>query len=125
MHEHTGAAGHETGAVGDTYFSSLIKLLDIPGHRVHANLGFSAPTGKVDIELRRIAKIDGGLIHFGMQLGSGTWDFTPSLTYAGEHSRWSWGTQLSGIKRLEAQNKSGYRLGDQFQATTSVSYTHL
>lgn len=122
VHEHTGAAGHETGAVGDTYFSSLIKLLDIPGHRVHANLGFSAPTGKVDIELRRIAKIDGGLIHFGMQLGSGTWDFTPSLTYAGEHSRWSWGTQLSGIKRLEAQNKSGYRLGDQFQATTWGGY---
>ncbi|PTQ83706.1 DUF3570 domain-containing protein [Nitrosomonas ureae] len=122
VHEHTGAAGHETGAVGDTYFSSLIKLLDIPGHRVHVNLGFSAPTGKVDIELRRIAKIDGGLIHFGMQLGSGTWDFTPSLTYTGDHNRWSWGTQFSGIKRLEAQNKSGYRLGDQFQATTWGGY---
>ncbi|PSJ18129.1 DUF3570 domain-containing protein [Nitrosomonas supralitoralis] len=122
VHEHTGAAGHETGAVGDTYFSSMIKLLDIPGHRVHANLGFSAPTGKVDIELRRIAKIDGGLIHFGMQLGSGTWDFTPSLTYAGEYNRWSWGTQFSGIKRLEEQNKSGYRLGDQFQATTWGGY---
>lgn len=54
------------------------------------NLGLSAPTGKVDIELRRMAKIDGGLIHFGMQLGSGTWDFMPSLTYAGEKSRWSW-----------------------------------
>lgn len=122
VHEHTGVSGHETGAVGDTYFSSLIKLLDIPGHRLHANLGFSAPTGKVDIELRRIAKIDGGLIHFGMQLGSGTWDFTPSLTYAGERNRWSWGTQLSGIKRLEAQNKSGYRLGDQLQATTWGGY---
>jgi hypothetical protein len=118
VHEHTGISGHETGAVGDTYFSSLIKLLDIPGHRMHVNLGFSAPTGKVDIELRRMAKIDGGLIHFGMQLGSGTWDFLPSLTYAGEKSRWSWGTQLSGTKRMEEKNKSGYRLGDIFQATT-------
>ncbi|WP_394808610.1 DUF3570 domain-containing protein [Nitrosomonas sp.] len=121
-HGHHGAAGHETGAVGDTYFSSLIKLLNIPGHRVHANLGFSAPTGKVDIEVRRTHQADGGLIHFGMQLGSGTWDFTPSLTYAGERSRWSWGTQLSGVKRMEDQNKSGYRLGDLFQATTWGGY---
>lgn len=122
VHEHTGAAGHETGAVGDTYFSSLVKLINMPGHRVHMNLGLSAPTGKVDIELRRMAKIDGGLIHFGMQLGSGTWDFMPSLTYAGEKSRWSWGAQFSGVKRLEEKNKSGYRLGDMFQATTWGGY---
>ncbi len=121
-HTHHGAAGHETGAVGDTYFSSLIKLLNIPGHRIHANLGFSAPTGKVDIEVRRTHKADGGLIHFGMQLGSGTWDFMPSLTYAGEKNRWSWGTQLSGVKRMEDQNKSGYRLGDLFQATAWGGY---
>ncbi|WP_297324890.1 DUF3570 domain-containing protein [Nitrosomonas sp.] len=122
VHEHTGVAGHETGAIGDTYFSSLIKLINIPGHRVHMNLGLSAPTGKVDIELRRMAQADGGLIHFGMQLGSGTWDFMPSLTYAGEKSRWSWGAQLSGTKRLEEKNKSGYRLGDMFQATTWGGY---
>lgn len=122
VHEHSGIGGHETGAVGDTYISSLVKLLDIPGHRVHVNLGLSAPTGKVDIELRRIFQIDGGLIHFGMQLGSGTWDFLPSLTYAGDYSRWSWGAQLSGVKRMEDQNKSGYRLGDIFQATTWGGY---
>jgi hypothetical protein len=115
---HSGATGHETGAIGDTYFSSLIKLIDIPGHRVHMNLGMSAPTGKVDIELRRMGQTDGGLIHFGMQLGSGTWDFMPSLTYMGEYSRWSWGAQFSGTKRLEDKNKSGYRLGDIFQTTT-------
>lgn len=117
-HEHNAAAGHETGVVGDTYFSSLIKLLDIHGHWLHVSLGFSAPTGKVDIENRRIFRADGGLTHFGMQMGSGTWDFMPSITYTGEYSRWTWGAQLSGIKRLEEKNKSGYRLGDMFQATT-------
>jgi len=122
VHEHQGIAGHATGAVGDTIISSLIKLIDIPGHRVHANLGLSAPTGKVDLQLRRIFQIEGGLIHFGMQLGSGTWDFMPSLTYAGEKNRWSWGTQLGGVKRMEDENKSGYRLGDIFQATTWGGY---
>lgn len=116
-HEHKSGAVHETGAVGDTYFSSLIKLLDIHGHWVHVSLGFSAPTGKVDIENRRMFKADGGLMHFGMQLGSGTWDFMPNLTYLGERHRWSWGAQFSGVKRLEDTNKSGYRLGDLFQAT--------
>ncbi len=107
----------ETGALSDTYFSGLIKLVNLPGHRLHANLGMSAPTGKTDIEMRRSHTDEGGLMHFGMQLGSGTWDFMPSLTYAGEKSRWSWGAQFSGIKRLEEKNKSGYRLGDMVQAT--------
>ena len=30
-------------------------------------------------------------IHYGMQLGSGTWDLLPSVTYSGDHRRWSWG----------------------------------
>ncbi|MBA2482987.1 MAG: DUF3570 domain-containing protein, partial [Nitrosomonas sp.] len=122
VHEHTGIAGHATGGVGDTTISSLIKLFNIPGHRMHLGLGFSAPTGDVDQMLRRIFQINGGLIHFGMQLGSGTWDFLPSLTYSGDYRRWSWGAQLNGVKRIEDQNKSGYRLGDIFQATAWSGY---
>lgn len=116
-HEHKGIAGHETGAIGDTYLSGLIKLFNIPGHSAHLNVGFSAPTGKVDIELRRMNRIDSGLIHFGMQLGSGTWDFMPSMTYLGERKQLSWGMQIGGTKRMEDKNKSGYRLGDLFQTS--------
>lgn len=116
-HSHSGIGGHETGAIGDTYLSALVKLFQIPGHRAHINIGFSAPTGKVDIEQRRAHRIDPGLIHFGMQLGSGTWDFMPSLTYTGEKKRLSWGAQIGGTKRMEEKNKSGYRLGDLFQAS--------
>lgn len=117
QHEHSGTP-HTTGGVGDTTMASLIKLFDTPGHRLHLGLGVSAPTGSVREEFRRVAKIDGGLAHFGMQLGSGTWDFVPSLTYTGDHKRLTWGAQLSGTKRLEKENKSGYRLGDAIQATT-------
>jgi hypothetical protein len=103
--------------------SSLVKLYEIPGHRLHVGLGFSAPTGEADLEFRRVATIDGGLVHFGMQTGSGTWDFLPSLTYTGDHKRWTWGAQLNGVKRMENQNKSGYRLGDVIQATTWGGYS--
>ena len=85
-------------------------------------VGFSAPTGAADLQFRRIARADGGLVHFGMQLGSGTWDFLPSVTYNGMYGDWSWGAQLSGTVRMEQANKSGYRLGNIFQTTAWGSY---
>lgn len=120
-HEHPGTP-HSTGGVADTIMMPLIKLIDKPQHRLHLGLGFSAPTGSVDQEIRRMAKAEGGIIHFDMQLGSGTWDFLPNLTYTGNHANWYWGGQLYGTKRLENRNESGYRLGDFFQASTWGGY---
>ncbi len=116
-HRHAGTP-HTTGGVSDTILMSLIKLLDSPGHRLHMGLGLSAPTGRVGLKLRRTMRNEGGLVHFDMQLGSGTWDFLPNLTYSGDAGRWYWGTQLSGTVRMEGRNDSGYRLGDVLQATT-------
>ncbi len=114
--------GHQTGGVGDTGLYALFKLFDQTGHHFHAGLGVSAPTGDVDIKLRRMHGKDEGFIHYGMQLGSGTWDFKPSLTYTGNLDKWAWGAQLSGTVRLEDQNASGYALGDIFQSTAWGSY---
>ncbi len=113
---------HGTGGVGDTSMFALLKLYGVPGHHMHLGLGLSAPTGEVDIPLRRTHEADPEFIHYHMQLGSGTWDLLPSLTYTGQLARWSWGGQLSGIYRLEEENDSGYALGDQFQATAWGGY---
>ena len=120
-------AGHEhmTGGLGDTKISALFKLYADQVHHLHLGIGVSAPTGDVDIELRDTHGEELGLIHYGMQLGSGTWDFTPNMTYTGNSDKWSWGAQLSGIVRLESQNESGYRLGDKFQSTVWGSYNLL
>ncbi len=109
---------HSTGLVGDTFMWALVRLFDVPGHHLHLGLGLSAPTGAVDLKLRPThqSRTD-EFLHYGMQLGSGTWDLLPSLTYTGEWARWFWGGQVSGIHRLEDRNESGYALGDQFQAT--------
>ena len=114
--------GHETGGIGDLGMYALFKLLDTGIHHIHATAGLSAPTGDVDIQLRKNHTIDGGFIHYGMQLGSGTWDFKPSLTYTGHIDQFSWGAQANGTVRMESKNKSGYRLGDLFQATAWGSY---
>ena len=120
-HIHTGT-GHATGGVGDTGMYALVKLFDRPMHHVHLGLGLSAPTGDVDIRLRRTHKQDEGFIHYGMQLGSGTWDFKPSLTYTGKLDDWSWGAQISATKRLEDKNASGFAFGDNFQSTAWGGY---
>jgi hypothetical protein len=101
---------------------ALFKLFDNGIHHLHTTAGFSAPTGDVNIELRRNHAIDGGFIDYGMQLGSGTWDFKPSVTYTGHINDFSWGAQVNGTVRMESRNKSGYALGDLFQTTVWGSY---
>ncbi|MGZ8252827.1 MAG: DUF3570 domain-containing protein, partial [Methylophilaceae bacterium] len=122
-HNHGGGNGyHDTGGIGDTGMYALIKLFDMPGHHLHTALGISAPTGDAGIRLRDTHQQQGDYIHYGMQLGSGTWDFKPSITYQGQMDKWSWGAQVSGTKRLEDTNTSGYALGDLFQTTAWGSY---
>jgi hypothetical protein len=114
--------GHTTGGVGDLQLLALGELLEVPGHRIHAGLGVSAPTGDVDEKRRRSHQESPGFTHYGMQLGSGTWDLLPSLTYAGHAGRFFWGAQASGIVRLEHRNESGYALGDVFETTAWGGY---
>ncbi len=111
-----GGATHNSNDLGDTVVTALVKVLDTNGHHVHLGLGISAPSGSIDAELDST-----NLQDYGMQLGSGTWDFKPSLTYTGQFNDWSWGAQLSGVKRLD-KNANDYAYGDIFQATGWGSY---
>lgn len=120
-HNHGGSLEHSTGGVGDIGIYGLVKLYDDHRHHLHGTLGFSAPTGSVDLRLNGNSTYD----HYGMQLGSGTWDFRPSLTYQGKDGEWFWGGQLNGIVSMQARNESGYALGDLFQTTAWGGYQIL
>ncbi len=115
--DHMGSHSHGTDGFGDTIFGALIKISSGPGYSLHTGMMFSAPTGSTTERAS-----NGNLTHYMMQLGSGTWDFLPSLTYNGRADRLSWGVQLSGIVRMEDENDQGYRLGDVFQATGWAAY---
>ena len=52
-----------------------------------------------------------------MQLGSGTYDAMPGLTYNGSQNGWSWGAQYMANIRLEDENDQGYSLGDKHMLT--------
>jgi hypothetical protein len=113
---------HESGGIGDTGAYALVTLFDQPGQHLHIGLGGTAPTGDVAVKLKEGTNKDGAFMDYGMQLGSGTWDLKPSLTYLGQADDWSWGGQLSGTKRLGDRNASGYRLGDAFESSVWGGY---
>ena len=47
-----------------------------------------------------------------MQLGSGTYDALPGITYTGAKGSYSWGAQYAATIRLESENSQDYALGD-------------
>ena len=102
----------ESNGLGDLKFSGLYDLASWDnGRRVHLNVGISAPTGAIDER-----KADGTtILPYGMQLGSGTWDFLPALTFLGQTDNYSWGAQVGGALRM-GDNDRDYSLGNRFDA---------
>jgi hypothetical protein len=94
-------------------------------NHVHLNLGLSLPTGSVT-ERGTILTPMGGTptvrLPYAMQLGTGTFDLLPGLTYTGRSSNLSWGTQFRSEIRLENENDEGYAWGDLYGATGWVAY---
>ncbi|WP_051687281.1 hypothetical protein [Microbulbifer sp. HZ11] len=115
-HDMTMHASHSHGT-GDTVFAGLFRLADTGNYKLHGTLGVSAPTGDVNLK-----NADGTYVHYGMQLGSGTWDLMPSLTYTGGHERLSWGAQTSARLPLQDENDSGFSFGERYGATAWSAY---
>ncbi|MEM1157940.1 MAG: transporter [Verrucomicrobiota bacterium] len=115
--------------IGDLKLASLIKVLDQNQQRVHFTLGITVPTGSITEEdsvpnsppplLNAVSR--SRRLPYPMQLGSGTVDFTPGLTYLGQNRNISWGAQAGGVIRFY-ENHEGYKLGDEFNGTAWAAY---
>lgn len=103
-----------TKGLGDISLAGLVRLLDRDQHHLHLNAGISFPTGSIrekdDTPAGRVR------LPYPMQLGSGTYDLHPGLTYSGSDAPWLWGGQVIGTLRT-GSNDRGYRLGNAWQAT--------
>jgi hypothetical protein len=114
----------KTSGFGDTKVSALIRMFDNGTHKFHANAGISIPTGS-NTETAEILSPMGMTptvrVPYPMQLGSGTWELEPGLTYVGHKDSWNWGAQARATIRV-SENKEGYTLGDRFEATSWVAY---
>jgi len=124
----TGVLGEnsmESNGWGDARISSLIRLYENNIHHLHLNAGLSLPTGAIDKSASML--MPNGMrmerrMSYGMQLGTGTYDLLPGLTYTGHKERWGWGAQYSAEIRLEDENDEGYAWGDRHSVTSWGSY---
>jgi hypothetical protein len=112
----------ETSGLGDVKIGGLYRFYLKENRKAHLGLSLSLPTGSID-EKDTTPGMGGPAnrqLPAPMQLGSGTYDLLPSLTYVQQFEDWSYGAQANAIIRLESENDNGYRLGDVFGATTWV-----
>lgn len=104
-----------TDGIGDVRFSGLFELYESEGHRVHLNAGVGLPTGSIR-ERGDTPAVRDGKLPYPMQLGSGTLDLLPGITYTGQSEHFSWGTQAGATFRT-GTNAENYRLGHGADAT--------
>ena len=109
-----------TSGIGDTSLSALIRLYEDDRRRLHLNAGISIPTGSTDETgtiLTPMNTMPTPRLPYPMQLGSGSYDFLPGLSYTSFLSdRSSFGVQWSGTLRT-SDNDEGYSLGDEHRLT--------
>ena len=118
----------ETSGFGDTKLAALVGVVDktLGGvdHKAHLNLGLSVPTGSIgerDQILTPMGAAPSPRLPYPMQLGSGTLDLEPGVTYNGYSDRFSWGAQYRATIRA-GNNQAGYTLGDVHNATAWAQY---
>ncbi|MBL4672953.1 MAG: hypothetical protein JKX81_11895 [Arenicella sp.] len=108
-----------SSGIGDTKLSALVSLFDNGHHKVHWQLGVSLPTGSTT-EVDDTPAMKDAFLPYMMQIGSGTYDLLPAVTYSGRNDTVSWGAQLNAVIRT-GDNDQSYTLGDQLGATSWIA----
>ena len=121
-----GTSDMESSGWGDTRLTGMFRLYQDSVNHLHLNAGISLPTGSTS-ETGTMLMPNGTRMNmrmgYGMQLGTGTYDLLPGLTYTGHQGRWGWGAQYSAEIRLENKNDDGYSWGDKHSVTGWGSYS--
>lgn len=104
-----------SSGIGDIRLSGMIGLLQRGSHDIHLNVGISIPSGSTakrdDTPMMANAKLP-----YPMQIGSGTFDLLPGVTYSGESGPIAWGAHILSTVRL-GKNSRQYSFGDGLEST--------
>ncbi|PCH99618.1 MAG: alpha-amylase [Alphaproteobacteria bacterium] len=110
--------------LGDTQVAGMFSILDDENHTLNGRIGVSLPTGsidEVDDVLTPMNTTPTLRLPYAMQLGSGTYDFMPGLTYTYGHGDWSFGSAYGGRIHM-GRNNEGYTRGDWHELNSWVGY---
>jgi nitrous oxide reductase accessory protein NosL len=97
---------------GDTELRVMYKI----NKHLVGSLGLTFPTGSIDEEFSTMGRTYRN--PYDMQLGSGTYNLSPALTYnaLSDDAKWNWGAQAQYTWHT-AKNDNGWSFGDNFKAT--------
>jgi len=104
---------------GDTTLTLLFRA----NHNLMTNIGFSLPTGAINLAGNMTM---GGVtvrnrLPYDMQLGSGTYDLKPSVTYSLRNGPWGFGAQGEYTFRT-GLNEYGYKFGNRRDVQAWMSW---
>ncbi len=102
-----------TSGFGDTEVRGIYKI----NNYLTGSLGISLPTGDIDKKFTTM-----GMTFrdpYDMQLGSGTYDLKPALTYNGlsDDAKWNWGAQAQYTYHI-GKNDNDWSFGDNLKVTS-------
>ncbi len=106
-----------TDGLGDIKVGSLYRLKETLNSTLIVNMSLSLPTGSIDEkDVTGMSMGNKVVLPYAMQVGSGTYDLKPGLTYNSHQPTYSWGVQTIATLRLD-ENDNGYSLGDRIMMT--------
>lgn len=107
--------------LGDLKVGGLYSLSKTAESNLIANFTLSLPTGSFNERDVLANPMLGELqMPYPMQLGSGTYDIMPGLTYTKLEDHFSWGSQVNATLRL-GENDNDYTLGDRFSLSSWIA----
>ena len=117
LHRDGTRSTERSNGIGDLELRGLYSLYATEDlrHRILANFGLGAPTGSVNLR-----DAEGMRMEYPMQTGSGTFSLLPGFAYLGQALPWGWAADLGSTVRL-GRNNIGYRLGDRYQSSVSIT----
>jgi len=107
------AMSMDSEGLGDIKAGALHNIFSEAGQKLHLNIMMSLPTGSID------EKNNGAVMPYAMQLGSGTFDLLPGITYTAQEESFSYGAQAQATIRL-GENDRDYTLGDRYKLQSWV-----
>lgn len=112
----------KSSGFGDLKLSGIYKLKESSSAdsdtNVLLNFGVSLPTGAINEKDQ--TPMGNTLLPYPMQLGSGTVDLLPGITYNNTGKAFNWGAQARAVIRL-GDNYRGYSLGNRYEASAWIA----
>jgi hypothetical protein len=114
----------KSSGIGDIKVIGRYSLLNQGPGKLRLDLGISLPTGSITetgTVLTPMGATPTVRLPYSMQLGSGTFDLLPGLSYSLSSGAFEWGGDANGVIRL-GSNDEGYSLGDEAAASLWARY---